>query len=87
MEKEIDFSNRFDKEIRKAGTKISKKFKRRIAMFLVDQENPLLRNHGLVGKWKGCRSINITGDWRAVYVVEKDRIIFVALGTHSQLYG
>ncbi|GAI64559.1 unnamed protein product, partial [marine sediment metagenome] len=33
------------------------------------------------------RSINITGDWRALYSKpDKDIIIFEALGIHSQLY-
>ena len=33
------------------------------------------------------RSINISGDWRAVFEQNNDEVYFVTLGTHSQLYG
>ncbi len=82
-----DFSIRFKKEYRKATKKIQGKFDKRYVLFTKDKNSVLLRNHGLVGNWKGYRSINITGDWRVIYIEEKNRVIFVALGTHSQLYG
>jgi len=46
-----------------------------------------LRNHSLQGKYDGVRSITITGDFRAHYVIllEESRT-FVAIGTHSELY-
>jgi len=42
----------------------------------------------LVGELRGYRSINITGDWRAIFMeIDGGKIIyFVAIGTHSQLY-
>jgi len=47
-----------------------------------------LRIHGLLGRWKGYFSINVTGDTRAVYfVIEEDMVRFVAVGSHSELYG
>ncbi|MBU3935412.1 type II toxin-antitoxin system mRNA interferase toxin, RelE/StbE family [Patescibacteria group bacterium] len=85
--KGIDFSRLFDKDLKKADIKIKKKFKERLKLFIVDEKDGLLKNHGLTGKWRGYRSINVTGDWRAIYVEERERIIFVALGTHSHLYG
>jgi addiction module RelE/StbE family toxin len=70
---------------------MQKIIKDRIALFALQPAHPLLRNHSLTGNYKGFRSINITGDWRAVYRVLKDNqgntvIVFEALGTHSQLY-
>jgi len=40
---------------------------------------------------EGYRSINITGDWRALYTIKGDGkggeiAVFEILGTHSQLY-
>jgi len=59
-------------------------------MFLNNPSNPQLRNHPLKGALGGYNSINITGDWRALYTEEKldDEIIitFEMIGTHSQLY-
>jgi addiction module RelE/StbE family toxin len=46
-----------------------------------------LRNHPLSGKYEGFRSIDVTEDWRALYRKEPERIIFVDIGTHTQLYG
>jgi len=42
----------------------------------------------LTGKYKGFRSINITGDWRAVFRELKsgEIVYFDLLGTHSKLY-
>jgi mRNA-degrading endonuclease YafQ of YafQ-DinJ toxin-antitoxin module len=32
-------------------------------------------------------SINITGDWRAIYMpINNNEVLFIAFGTHSQLY-
>lgn len=46
-----------------------------------------LHNHILSGKYTNYRSINITGDYRALYKqVSEKEVIFVKLGTHSQLY-
>jgi len=74
----INSSQRFKRE----------KFQQRLRLFQTNQYLPLLNNHGLTGKWRGFRSINITGDWRAIFVVvDRKRITFVAFGTHSQLYG
>ena len=85
--KRIDFSKKFDKDLRKADIKIKKKFRQRLSFFIKNKDNVLLRNHELKGEWTGYRSSNVTGDWRAIYEEKNGVVIFVALGTHSQLYG
>jgi addiction module RelE/StbE family toxin len=46
-----------------------------------------LRNHILYGEWKGYRSISVGGDLRLHYREYKpDIALFVAVGTHAQLY-
>ena len=84
--KRIDYSKSFDKQLRKAPFKIKIAFRTRLKLFLQDLFSSQLLNHALVGKYLGFRSINITGDWRVVYKEEKNVIIFLLLGTHSQLY-
>lgn len=64
-----------------------KKFKKRKDLFLQDEFNPVLNNHPLKGKYRGYRSINITGDLRAIYKREGSIVIFVAIDIHSNLYG
>lgn len=88
--KSIDFSRRFDKQLKKAPLEIKIAFRKRFALFLKDPFHPLLRNHALTGQLSGYRSINITGDWRAIYSEHfegiESVITFEVFGTHSQLY-
>lgn len=89
--KRVDFSNRFNKLLKKSPLEIKLTFKDRYKLFMHDQFHPRLNNHLLKGKFSGYRSINITGDWRVIYSEYKDDknnqiVIFELIGTHSQLY-
>jgi mRNA-degrading endonuclease YafQ of YafQ-DinJ toxin-antitoxin module len=54
---------------------------------LNNPNHPLLNNHKLQGDIDGYFSINISGDIQAIYEqVDKDLVLFVKIGTHSQLY-
>ena len=83
---QIRYARKFKKQYEKAPKKIKQAFKDRRDRFSENPSNPILNNRQLIGKFKGYRSINITGDWRAIYSVNKSVIIFETLGTHSQLY-
>mgnify|MGYP001615158058 CR=1 FL=1 len=64
------------------------RFIERLELFSNDPFHPLLENHALRGEWKEYRSINITGDVRAVFrALDTERIEFVLIGTHHELYG
>lgn len=72
------FDRKFTKQREKAPEKIRLAF---------DEFNSLLDNHALKGEWAGYRSINVTGNWRAIFSKVENTVWFVALGTHPQLYG
>ncbi len=87
----IDFAKSFIKQHKKAQNKIQKAWEERLELFLKDQFHPLLNNHQLTGEYKGHRSINVTGDWRAIFTETLDEednktILFKLIGTHNQLY-
>jgi len=84
---EVKFAKQFKKLYKKSPLAIQRSFDERLAVFLADPNNFILRNHPLKGDLDGSFTINITGDWRAIYKVVDGVIIFIALGTHSQLYG
>lgn len=86
--KRIDYSDGFDKGLKKSPLNIKIAFRKRLVLFSKDKFNSSLNNHPLVGKFKGYRSINITGDWRAIFrELEYGEVIyFDTIGTHSQLY-
>ena len=73
-----------DSKILTPGQK--EKLKTRLKLFGQDQFEPLLNNHSLKGKYLGYRSINVTGNLRAIFREEKDRVTFVTLNSHSNLY-
>ena len=84
----IRYRNKFLKQLDKKPAKIRLAFVQRAKIFEKDRFDYLLNNHALGGKYQGCRSINITGDWRAIFR-EFDNysvVSFETLGTHSQLY-
>lgn len=78
----------FEKQYKKLRLREKKKFKERRDIFLKDPYNTILNNHPLHGKYKGYRSIDVTGDLRAVYeLVREDLAYFVAIDTHGNLYS
>ena len=84
---QIRYARKFKKQYTKAPEKIKKAFKSRRNLFLKNPHTSILNNHRLKGKLNWYRSINITGDWRALYSQPKQSVvIFEALGIHSQLY-
>lgn len=36
---------------------------------------PGFRDHGLKGKWQGCRAIRLSDAYRAIYIVRTDRSV------------
>ncbi len=83
----IETTKAFDKQYAKLNSKTKTSFKKRVEQFKANPFDISLRNHTLKGKYLGFRSIDITGDVRALYTTQGDTIIlFGFIGTHSQLY-
>lgn len=81
-------SKQFEKDFSKLPKGVKAKAIKALETFVADPMDPQLRNHKLAGSWHNHYSINITGDVRAVYAyIENDIVHFVAIGTHSELYG
>jgi len=81
------FHNHFKKSYLNLSKKMQKSVDDRLLMFSKDPFDILLKNHSLSGRYKNYHSINITGNYRAIYKnISKDYVIFIKLGTHSQLY-
>ncbi len=84
---QILFHKNFGKGYKKLSQKIQNKFKEKLKLFLTDPYSPALNNHALHGKWQDFRSINITGDIRAIYKpVNSQTIEFALIDSHSNLY-
>lgn len=83
----IEYTRTFLKQYAKLSPKLQTQTETRIALWFHNPHHPQLRDHALSGKYQGYRSINITGDMRALYTKRgKTFIIFGFIGSHSQLY-
>ncbi len=76
----------FEKDYRKLKSAQRDRIKLAFRIFVNEPMHPDLYNHALTGEWAGYRSISFGGDWRAHYKIFNDEAVFVACGTHSQLY-
>ncbi len=83
----LTYSKEFIKQAEKLSPKLQAQLFARVSIFRNNPLHPSLRNHALKGKYASYRSINITGDYRALYLQKEDEAIFDKIGTHSQLYG
>jgi addiction module RelE/StbE family toxin len=83
----VVFHKRFDKMASKLTPKVRTKMVERVTLFSKDPLAYSLRNHALNTPYKGSYSIDITGDYRAIYqLVDSQTAMFTHIGTHSQLY-
>lgn len=84
----VYFRKEFLKAYKQCPLNVRKQFRERLQLFLEDSYHPLLRHHALRGEWKGLRSINVTGDYRAIFCyADNENVEFFTIDTHSNLYG
>ena len=77
----------FDKKYRKLRDSEKQAFKSRRDIFFKNPFDPILNNHQLGGKYKSCRSIDITGDLRVIFkMIDENLAYFLIIDTHSNLY-
>ena len=83
----IFFSKKFKKSFKKLSVTLQDSFEERLFLLKKDKFHPLLCNHKLQGEYFGCRSINVSGDIRAIFKEhDNSDIVFIDIGTHSRLY-
>lgn len=83
---QVFYKDKFNKKFKKLDRKIQDQFYERLRIFSMDRYHPILKNHSVDKKFPGCRSVNITGDYRAIFEDLGEIVNFVKIGTHSELY-
>lgn len=84
----IVFHKHFQKAYQKLPKELQTKVDEKLGLFLSSPYHPDLNNHKLHGVYEHHRSIDITGDYRAVFILlAHDVVFFKIVGTHHQLYG
>jgi addiction module RelE/StbE family toxin len=58
------------------------------AMLLIVQDPtaPPLRTHRLKAAFAGCSACRLSREYRIVFVLAPDRVTFIDIGTHDQVY-
>ena len=87
----IEYHKNFEKSYRKKDFFIRKMFQEKLKIFIRNPFETLLSNHSLEWKkYRWCRSINVTWDFRAVFKEHSnwtyEFIEFIDIWTHSELY-
>lgn len=60
------------------------------AMLILIADEPLgpeWLDHALKGNWDGYRECHIGGDFLLIYRLDKNSIVFVRTGTHTELFN
>ncbi len=83
------FTRQFERDLRLMQRRGKDIPKLRSVMTLLIEELPLaerMRDHSLVGNWRGRRECHIEPDWLLIYKLEDNEIIFDRTGTHADLF-
>ncbi len=83
----VRYSSRFKKQYKKLHFKIQNLVDQKLLLLAADEYHTSLRNHALLGKFQGYRSVDIQSDLRVVYQREEDVLYVRAIGSHSELYS
>lgn len=65
------YAKGFKRMYEKLRPKTKQRFKERRNIFLERPFEPILENHALHAEYAGCRSINVTGDYRATFTTKQ----------------
>lgn len=87
--KPIKRDRKFEKHFKQrisSHPKLRSQFRKRLELFVSGELGYPLHDHALSGKLAGMRSFSVTGDIRVIYVEFEDHIVFLDVGTHSQVY-
>ena len=86
----IEYHKNFTKQFAKLQRKEQERALNSLKLFENEPYAEQLRNHQLQGKLSQFRSISASGDLRLHYYEKEPNhivVVFVAIGSHSQLYG
>lgn len=73
---DIQFHKNFKKRFKKIPAKVQAQFYERLDLFLSDKFDKTLNNHAVDKAYPDCRSINVSGDYRAIFKDHGDGAIF-----------
>lgn len=86
---QIKYHKEFIKNYKKRITphpKLVSQFQKQLSKFIQNANDPILKDHKLVGKKLGFRAFSVTGDIRVVYKLINSDLWLYDIGSHNQVY-
>lgn len=84
MTTEIYYSSRFKKSFKKIPYEVIEILTQKQSLFIINPFNPALKTHKLTGKLSQYHSFSITNSYRIIFeFLNKDKVVFVNIGTHE----
>lgn len=80
-----EFSKNYKKRIA-LDPKLKFQFQIQLTKFVQNPNDPILRDHKLVGKKHAFRAFSVTGSMRVVYKVVGEEVWLYDIGSHNQVY-
>ena len=83
--RQIFYSSKFQKSLRKAPDSVKKAFLKRESLFLMSPFHPTLETHKLHGKYKEYWAFTVIGQYRVMFRFIKNKVDvgFINIGTHE----
>ena len=87
--KRVEFCRNFEKAYKKRiadDRKLRLAFDTCYMLFCDGKHGYPLNDHALTGTRKGQRAFSIANDVRVIYIEAEEKIIFLDIGSHNQVY-
>lgn len=62
------------------------KINKTMKLISADYKHPTLKTHKLSGTLQDCYGASISYEYRLVFVIEKDSVCFIDVGSHDSVY-
>jgi mRNA-degrading endonuclease YafQ of YafQ-DinJ toxin-antitoxin module len=82
----VFFHKNFQKQLHKLPVNIQNKFFERLGLFVDEPTNSIVRVHTLSGDKFSYESMNVSSDYRTLFIRNRAEVTFYEIGTHSELY-
>lgn len=79
------FLKHYKKRIQ-SNSKLRSKYDERLKRWIINKNDPILKDHNLTGDKTGYRAFWITGNIRVTYKILENEIELYDIGTHNQVY-
>lgn len=83
---QVELTNHFQKMVRNLQRSEQILLSQKIKIFKNNPQDPRLKTHLLADKLKHIHSFSLTYSKRVLFLINKNKFIFIAVGSHDQVY-